>query len=83
MMAMTIFMGFIPLEARSEEDRLGGRNSAPRATARGCCRGVLIKPHANQEFAVQRIGIMEVFVGDCDRLPHVTRIRAQEPVRNA
>jgi len=44
---------------------------------------VLIKPHANQEFAVQRIGIMTVFVGGCDRLPHVTRIRAQEPVRNA
>jgi len=28
MMAMTIFMGLIPLEARSEEHRLGGRNDA-------------------------------------------------------
>jgi hypothetical protein len=28
MMAMTIFMGLIPLEARTEEDRLGGRNGA-------------------------------------------------------
>jgi hypothetical protein len=41
---------------------------------------VLIKPHANREFATQSIGITALFAWRCDCLPHVARVYAQEPI---
>jgi hypothetical protein len=71
------------LEARSDDDRLGGRNDTPHASARGCCRSFLIKPRANPDFSAQVLERVQTILARRDRLPHPWRVRAQEPVRRA
>jgi hypothetical protein len=71
------------LEARTDDDRLGGRNDTPHASARGCCRGFLIKPRANLDFSAQALERVQTILAHRDRLPHPWGVRAQEPVKLA